>query len=74
MSAKTTTLPAALLCVAFLVLGACTPQTKIGASWRDPDYTKGRIKKVLVIGIAAKNERRALTLPQELLLLKLMVL
>ncbi len=59
MPAKTTTIFAALICAASFVLGACTPQTKIGASWRDPDYTKGRIKKVFVIGIAAKNERRA---------------
>ena len=50
MSAKTTTILAALLGAAFLCLGACSPQTKIGASWKDPDYTMGRIKNVLVIG------------------------
>lgn len=58
MLAKTTTVLVALICAAALLLGTCAARTKLGDSWKDPDYTKGRIKKVLVIGIAAREERR----------------
>lgn len=60
MPAKTKTVLAGLACAAILLLGACasTPKTKLGDSWSDPDYTSGRIKKVLVIGIAATEKGR----------------
>jgi hypothetical protein len=58
MPAKTTTVLTAMTCAVILLLGACTPKTKLGASWKDPDYTKGRIKKILVIGIAATERGR----------------
>ena len=58
MLAKATTVFAALICAATLLLGTCAARTKLGDSWKDPDYTKGRMKKVLVIGIAAREERR----------------
>ena len=47
-----------LLGAACAVLAACPPKTKLGASWKAPDYTKGRIEKILVVGIAATEKGR----------------
>jgi hypothetical protein len=58
MRATPITILAASIGAAALFIGACTPKTKLGASWRDPDYTKGRIKKIFVLGIAVDEERR----------------
>ncbi len=48
----------ALAGVVLLMAGGCAKQTKLGTVWKDPDYTRGRLKKVLVIGVAQKEERR----------------
>jgi len=58
MSSKTTVALAVISCGAVVLLTACAAKTQIGASWKDPEYTRGRIKKVLVIGVAAKEDRR----------------
>lgn len=58
MSHKTTTILVALVCAPILVISAYAAKTKLGDSWTDPDFTQRPIKNVLVIGIAAKEERR----------------
>lgn len=58
MLSKTTNILVALTCATILLFGTCAAKTKLGDSWKDPDYKGGKIKKVLVVGIAAKEERR----------------
>ena len=58
MLAKRNTIPIALTCAVILLFGTGAKKTKLGDSWTDPDFTGGPIKKVLVIGIAQKEERR----------------
>jgi len=58
MTSRATAALTVLACAGAVFLTACAAKTQLGASWKDPDYTRGRIKKVLVIGIAAKEDRR----------------
>ena len=55
---RMTNLIAALTCAAVLVLSTCAAKTKLGDSWTDPDYSNGPIKKILVVGVTAKEQRR----------------
>jgi len=58
MLGKTTTVLVALPCAAILLLGTCAARTKLGDSWKDPDYAAGPIKKVLVVGISSTERGR----------------
>ncbi len=52
-----TALPRALLCVAAMMITACSsvPSPEVTTTWRDPDYKGGPFRKIFVVGLSAQS-------------------